>query len=105
MSWKSYGAVHNTETIDLSSFPSNTQEIYFAVFNDSITNGKELVPFIIPYCTLITEEQSFYSGMYNNTNSYVGAQLVVTKTSARIALFIISGANRIETCELYVFYK
>ena len=92
------------ETIDLSNLPSNTQEIYFALYTDS-TNNKELVPFIIPYCTLNTAEQSFYGGMYNKAGSYVGAQLVATKTSARIALFNISGTDKTQNCVLYVFYK
>ena len=104
ITWKLYNSV-NTNTVDLSNLPNNTQEIYFAVFIQTAEHGNELVPFVIPYCTLVTEEQSYYGGMYNNANSYVCAQLVATKTSARIALFNISGVDQTQNCTLYVFYK
>ena len=85
----------NEATIDLTSY----SEIYVAA-----VSGNMVIPMNIPTMTINDTYQSFYAGMYNFEQSYIGVQIDISKTKARLSLMNISG-NQPSNAVLYVLAR
>ena len=77
-------ALGNEATINLTSY----SEIYVAAVSASM-----VIPMNIPTITINDTYQSFYAGMYNFEQSYIGVQIDISKTKARLSLMNISGSQ------------
>ena len=88
-------AAGNEATINLTPY----SEIYVCA-----VSGIMVIPMNIPVVTLNSKYQSFYGGMYNFTSSYIGVQIDISKTKAKLSLMNVSG-NQPSNAVLYIFAR